>query len=195
MTPMPLWRRAVIEHRTVIVPIVLGLLLNVAAYALWVYPLGVKSAGAGQRAIAAAASLRAAERDFAAAKALVTGKSRADQELSTFYDKVLPATESDARRQTYAPLAALAKKTNVTFASRRTEPDTTIPKGSRVGRLKIQMSLQGDYEALRRFIYDVESAPEFLIIDHVSLSQNEPGKPLTLGIEFSTYYRLAANGA
>ena len=52
-----------------------------------------------------------------------------------------------------------------------------------------------DYEALRRFIYDVESAPEFLIIDHVSLSQNEPGKPLTLGIEFSTYYRLGANGA
>ncbi len=139
MTSTPLWKRAVLEHRTFIIPIVLGLLLNVVAYALWVYPLGVKSAGAGERAIAATASLRAAESDFAAAKTLVTGKSRADQELSTFYDKVLPATESDARRQTYAPLASLAKKTNVKFASRRTEPDSAIQKGSRVGRLKIHM--------------------------------------------------------
>jgi len=120
MTPTPLWKRVVVEHRSYIIPIAAGLLLNVAAYALWVYPLGVKSAGAGERATAAAASLRAAQSDFAAAKALVNGKSRADQELSTFYDKVLPATESDARRQTYAPLAALAKKTNVKFASRRT---------------------------------------------------------------------------
>ena len=39
--------------------------------------------------------------------ALVTGKSRADQELSTFYDKVLPADLSAARRLTYATLPKL----------------------------------------------------------------------------------------
>jgi hypothetical protein len=195
MTPMPLWKRILVERRSLIVPIALGAVLNVAAYALWVYPLGVKSEGAGERAAAAATALKAAERDFAAAKGLVTGKSRADEELSTFYDKVLPATEADARRQTYAPLAALARKTNVKFAERRTEPDQTTAKNARVSRLKIRMSLQGEYEALRQFIYDIESAPEFLIIDDVTLSQNDPGKPLTLIIELSTYYRLGTNGA
>lgn len=191
----PLWKRILVERRSLIIPIAAGAVLNLAAYALWVYPLGVKSAGQGARAAAAAQALRSAERDFAAARALVTGKTRADEELSTFYDKVLPATESDARRQTYSPLVALAKKANVKFAERRTAPDPALPKNSRVGRLQIRMVLQGEYEALRKFIYDVESSPEFIILDDVTLSQNEPGKPLTLILEMSTYYRLEANGA
>ena len=41
---MPLWKRILIEKRAVIIPLMIGLLANVAAYALWVYPLGVKSA-------------------------------------------------------------------------------------------------------------------------------------------------------
>jgi type II secretion system (T2SS) protein M len=190
-----LWKRILVERRSLIIPIAAGVALNLAAYALWVYPLGVKSAGQGARAAVAAQALKSAERDFAAAKALITGKSRADEELSTFYDKVLPATESDARRQTYSPLAALAKKTNVKFAERRTEPDPAVAKNARVGRLQIRMVLQGEYEALRKFIYDVESSQEFIIIDDITLSQNDPGKPLTLILEMSTYYRLRANCA
>jgi len=195
MTPTPLSKRILREWRSLIIPIAAGAVLNAAGYALWVYPLGVKSAGAGERAAHAAAALQSAARDVAAARALVTGKSRADEELSTFYDKVLPATESDARRQTYSMLPTLARKTNVKFAERRTEPDTAIPKNARVGRLKIRMTLQGEYEELRQFIFDVESAQQFLIIDDVTLSQNDPGKPLTLTIELSTYYRLGVNGA
>jgi Tfp pilus assembly protein PilO len=191
----PLWKRILVERRSLIIPIAAGAVLNLAAYALWVYPLGVKSAGQGARATAAAQTLRSAERDVAAARALVTGKSRADEELSTFYDKVLPANESDARRQTYSMLPTLARKTNVKFAERRTEPDPSVVKNARVGRLQIRMVLQGEYEALRKFIYDVESSPEFIILDDVTLSQNEPGKPLTLILEMSTYYRLRANGA
>ena len=33
------------------------------------------------------------------------------------------------------------------------------------------MVLQGDYESLRQFIYALESAPEFVIIDDVTLSR------------------------
>ena len=53
---------------------------------------------------------------------------------------------------------------------------------------------QGDYESFRQFIYELESAPEFVIIDDVTLAQNDPDKPLTLTLELSTYYRLGANG-
>src|SRR5262249_870355 len=99
-----LWRRILAEKRAAIVPLLLGLVANVVAYALWVYPLGVKSAGAQDRAAAAARGMQAAERDYEAARALVAGKSRAEQELSTFYDKVLPADQGSALRLTYATL-------------------------------------------------------------------------------------------
>ena len=191
---MSFWKRVFLEKRAVVVALLFGVALNVAAYGLIVYPLAVKSGGAADRAAVAAASLQAAERDFAGAKALVTGTSRADEELSTFYDKVLPADESHARRQTYTALPNLARRANVKFAERRTELDPATPKHSRVGRLQIRMMLSGDWESIRQFIYDVESSSEFLIIDDVTLAQNDPGKPLTLTLELSTYFRLGANG-
>jgi Tfp pilus assembly protein PilO len=188
------WKRVFLEKRAPIVALSAGIVLNVAAYALIVYPRGVKSAGAAERASVAVASLQAAQRDFAAAKALVTGKTRAEEELSTFYDKVLPADESQARRQTYTALPHLARRANVRFAERRTDLDPATPKNSRVGRLQIRMVLSGEWESIRQFIYDVESASEFVIIDDVILAQNDPGKPLTLTLELSTYFRLGAHG-
>ena len=123
---MTLWRRIFVEKRAAIIPLVLGIVGNLVAYALWVYPLGVKSAGAADRAAAAAQSLQAAEREDAAAKAVVAGKSRAEQELSTFYDKVLAADMGSALKLTYATLPAMARKTNVKFVGRRL--DTEPPK-------------------------------------------------------------------
>jgi predicted TIM-barrel fold metal-dependent hydrolase len=124
----------------------------------------------------------------------VTGKSRAEQALSTFYDKVLPPDLAAARRLTYAALPALARKTNVKYEQSRYEAEPARGKDARVARLKIHVALQGEYENLRRFIYELESAPEFVIIDDVMLSQSEAGKPLLLTLQLSTYYRLGANG-
>ncbi len=190
---MTLLRRIAAEKRSLVLPLALAILVNIGVYALVVYPLGVKSAGAADRALAATNAVRAADRDYANARALVTGKSRAEQELATFYQKVLPPDQSSARRLTYASLPALAKKTNVKYLQSRYEPDPQQEK-QRFGRLHIRMVLQGEYENLRQFIYEVESAPEFVIIDDVTLTQGEPGKPLTLALELSTYYRLGANG-
>jgi hypothetical protein len=188
-----LWKRILAEKRSVIIALAVGVVLNLAAYALVVYPLGVKSAGAADRAAAAAASLKAAERDQAAARALVTGKSRADEELSTFYDKVLPVDFSSARRLTYATLPALARKTSIRFLDRHIDVDPIL-KDARLGRLKAITQFSGDYENFRQFIFELESAPEFVIIDNVTLSQADPTKPLTLRLELSTYFRLRANG-
>lgn len=190
---MTLWRRIAAEKRALVVPLALAALANIFVYVLVVYPRGVKSAGAADRAAAAAVALRAAERDYDAAKNLVTGKDRAEQELATFYDKVLPPDQSSARRLTYASLPALAQKTSVKYVQSRYEPDQIKP-GARVARLHIRMQLQGEYENLRQFIYELETAPDFVIIDDVTLTQGEPGKPLTLALELSTYYRLGANG-
>ena len=190
---MTLLKRILIEHRSIVAPLAIALLANVGVYALVVYPLGVKSAGAADRAVAAANSRKAAERDQVAAGALVTGKSNAEQELSTFYDKVLPADLPASRRMTYARLPALARQANVKYEERRFEVDQA-PKTARLGHLRIRMVLQGEYEGLRQFIYELETTPEFVIIDDVTLSQDEANKPLTLMLELSTYYRVAVNG-
>lgn len=190
---MTLLKRILIEQRSLILPLALVMIANIGAYVLIVRPLEVKSAGAASRAEAAATALKAAEREAAAAQALVSGKTLADQELSTFYDKVVPADLPTARRLTYAALPALARKVNIQYGQRRTAVEPP-EEGSRVGRLSIQMTLQGDYAGLRRFIYEIETAPEFVIIDDVTITQGDPEKPLSLTLALSTYYRLGAHG-
>jgi Tfp pilus assembly protein PilO len=189
-----LWKRILVEKRPFIVPLALALLINIGVYAFVVYPLGVKITGAAMRAQQATASLKAAEADFAAARALVTGTTRADEELATFYDKVLPSDFSSARHLTAATIPQLARKSNVKFAERRTEVDDHDVKKTGLARLAIHVVLEGDYEKLRRFLYELESSPEFVIIDAVALSQGDQTKPLNLAVDLSTYFRLGGNG-
>lgn len=189
---MTLVRRVIREKRALLLPLAVALVVNAGVYGLVVYPLGVKSATAVDRAKVAAVVRRTAEADMEAAKALVTGKTKADQELAIFYKKILPANLDAAQRLTYARLPALARKTNVKFENRRSGIDLQPQRNSRLGRLQTQLVVQGDYESLRQFLYEIETTPEFIIVDDVTLGQNEANKPITLTLEVSTYY---ANGA
>jgi len=189
---MTFFKRILVEKRVWLIPLALGIVANIGVYLLVVYPLAVKSAGAEDRAAAATQALQAAERDLAGARNLVAGKTRAEQELSTFYDKVLPADLPSARRLTYATLPAVARKSNVKFVDRRSDVEP-IKKDSQLGIFRIDTRWQGDYESLRRFIYELESAPAFVIIDNVALAQSDPAKPLELALKLSTYYRLRAH--
>jgi len=153
----------------------------------------VKSAGAAERAAAATRALQAAENELASARELVAGKSRADQELSTFFDKVLPPDLRSARNLTYATLPALAKKSNVRMVDRRFE-EAKREKNARLGVLNVHTAWQGDYESFRQFIYALESASPFVIIDDVTLTQSDSAKSLLmLTMELSTYFRLTTS--
>ncbi len=185
---MTLLRRILTEKRAAIVPLALLILVDVLAYVLVVYPLERRAAGAADRAANSAAALRAAGRDHDAARAVLTGRARAQQELATFYDKVLPADFIAARSITYSRPPALARKANLQYSGGSFAIDQTLKEG-RVGRLVTKIALQGDYESLRRFIFDLETAPEFIIIDSVALAQGDASKPLTFDIELSTYFR------
>ncbi len=191
---MTLWRRIVAEKRSVIVLLAAALLVNIGVYAFVVYPLGVRSAGAATRAANAATSLRAAEADYAGARALVAGTTRADQELQTFYGKVLPSDFSSARRLTYTTIPDLAKKAGIRIIDRKTDVDPASAKSTRLGRLVIRVALQGEYESFRQFLYNLESAPEFVIVDDVAMELTEAGKPLSFVVGLSTYYRPGTNG-
>jgi Tfp pilus assembly protein PilO len=192
---MMLVRRIITEKRGLILPLAIALVVNIAVYALVVYPLGVKSASAVDRAAAATGARQAAERDMASAEALVSGKAKADQELDTFYKKVLPSTLDEARRMTFVRLPQLARKASMRFDERRTETEQQQNKNSQLGRLKMRMKLEGSYENVRQFLYELETTPEFIIVDDVSLGQAESDKPVLVTLEISTYYRQGRNGS
>jgi len=190
----PLFRRIIAENRFTVMTLSLALLANLLAYVLIVRPLEAKSTGAADRAGAAENSLRAAEGEMAQSEGLVKGKANADQELDAFYKKVLPSDMTAARRMTYASLPALAKKAGVRYEARTTSIDAVDREGH-LEKMSIRMILEGDYTSLRQFIYALEVAPEFVIIDDVTLVQANGNDPLRLTIDLSTYYRLPPNAS
>lgn len=180
------------EKRRLIWPIVIVLLLNVALFAAVVYPLSKKVANGEQDAQASAASLNAARLDFAAARATVTGKSQADTELRKFYADVLPPDMSGARRITYLRLDQLAKECNLRLERASTDPKPV--RDSSLVKLTYSAALSGEYRDIRRFIHAIETAPEFLVLENVELSQTEEAKGLNVTVQIATYYRTGGNG-
>jgi len=190
----PLVTRILREKRTVALPLVLALVANVLVYMFAVRPRAVKAAGAADRAAAAKLAVTGAERDLTVAQALVTGKAKADEELNAFYQKVLPADLAAAVNITYSTLPALAQNNRVRWP-RRTYADEPPTPDKPLGHVTITMVLQGDYENLRAFIYELESAPQFIILDDLALSEGKANEGLTLTLRMSTYYRPKTNGA
>jgi Tfp pilus assembly protein PilO len=190
----PLWRRVLVEKRSAIALVAIGVLANIGVYTLAVYPLGVRSATAATRAQRAAENLKAAQADFASARALVAGTTRADQELQTFYGKILPSDFPSARRLTYTTLPDLAKKANVRLLERRSDIDDQNVKKTGLLRLAIQVRLEGTYDNFRQFLYGLESAPEFVIVDNVAIEQADATKAPSFAVELSTYYRPGTDG-
>lgn len=185
--------RVLREYRRTVYPLIALLVLNALVYAFLVRPMAARSAGAADRATAAAAALRVAQRDRDLAQELVDSKARADEELNAFYGKVLPADLTAARRMTYSSLPALARRTNVRYETRRFENPDIKPE-DRLGRLTIRMVLQGGYEDIRKFVYELERAPEFVIIDDVTLTEGTESDALTLRLDLSTYYNVRPDG-
>jgi Tfp pilus assembly protein PilO len=190
---MTLLKRVFAEKRALAIPLFLVLLANILAYVIVVYPLGVKSVGARDRAITAASAVQTAEADQASAKELVSGKARAEQELAMFYGKVLPSDLAAARRVTYARLPTLARKSSVRYQAGTFDVDPDL-RNARLGRLHTRMTLEGSYENIRHFIYDLETSSEFVIVDDVTLAQTETTAPVSATLELSTYYRNRSNG-
>lgn len=182
------------EKRALIWPIAIALVVNAAVYAMVVYPLSQKVANGEQAARASAAALMAARRDHAAARATVSGKGQADIELQKFYGDVLPPDVSGARRITFLRIEQLASQ-----AGLRLERETSSPQEQRESNLvkfTYTASMSGEYRNVRRFIHDLETAPEFLVLENVQVSQGEAeSRALNVSVRIATYYRAGVNGA
>lgn len=191
MTPA---RRVFAEKRRLILPIAIALLVNIGLYALVVYPLAKKVAGGEAEAEAAAMALNAGRRDYAAARATVAGKTQADAELEKFYKEVLPPDLPGARRITFLRLEQLAQKCSLRLQRETSEPKPV--RDSQLVRFAYTASLSGEYRNIRRFIHELEVAPEFLVLENVELSQSDAeNRGLNVSVQIATYYLAETNGS
>ncbi|MEO5895455.1 MAG: hypothetical protein ABIS06_07130 [Vicinamibacterales bacterium] len=188
------FRRVMEEKRRLVWPLILALVLNAVLFALVVFPLSRKVESGAQEATAAETALLTAKRDYANARQTVTGKTQADTELGTFYKDVLPPDLSGARRITYLRIPQLAQRTNLRLETQSSSPSEV--RGGDLGKLTQQAVLKGNYRDIRRFIHELETAPEFLVLEHVELTQNEneADKGITVTIQVATYFRAGGNG-
>lgn len=189
---MTLTRRVLAEKRRYIYPLAGALLLNAVLFAAVVLPLSRKVQGGEASAQQASRALAAARADYNAARATVTGKDGADAELKKFYGEVLPVDQSEARRVVFK-LQDLARKANLNAGPARTQ--ASREKDSALGRMTVNQPLFGPYRNLRQFMYELETSPDFLILENVSLVQGQQGAgALQMNVVVSTYYRAEGDG-
>lgn len=190
---MRLVSRILAEKRTLIYPLIGAVLVNAALFVAVVYPLSLKVANGERDAQVAASARKVAQAEYDAAQATVSGKTSADDELKKFYEAVLPPDMSAARRLLYAKIDKLASTANVKIAGQNLD-ESQEPK-SRLGKLTANLVLTGEYRNIRRFIHDLETSPEFLLIENVALSQgSERDRGLTVSVRVATYFRVVTDG-
>ena len=187
-------KRVFDEKRRLVIPVLAGLALNLVLSAGVVYPLGAADAQhRDARARPRPQRLQEAEREDADARGIIQRRDRNDKALKAFYTDVLPSSHAEARQATFLRLTQLAQQHNLEQSRRSIDPKQQSE--SSLARLQISMTLQGDYEDIRQFIHQVESGQRFhRHRQHLASAGPEPGAPLTLALNLSTYYRVEPDG-
>ena len=186
-----LLRRIVGERRRLVTVLGVVLAVNVLVLIGAVYPLSQRVANIEERNRAAAVELQAASQEHDIAQGTLTGKERAATELERFYADVLPMNFAAARGLTYVRLDELAREAALVSERRTYAP--VEERNSSLTRLESELVLRGNYGAMRRFIYEMESAPEFVVIDDLTVTQgaNDAGV-LVVTLKLSTFFRSGA---
>lgn len=184
------WSRVIADHRRALVPVGIVLAINIAVLVFIVVPMRRSAESGESQANQSVVTLNAAIADLKDAEAMRDGQKQAGTDLEKFYGEVLPANLSVARRLTVLKLAQLARSHDV--ALQRGAATTETLRNSPLERLGVDYSLEGSWNDVRQFIYEIETGPDFLVIDNVGLSEVEGGNaPLALALEISTYYRAS----
>ena len=192
---MTVLQRVLLEKRRLIVPLAICAIANVALYAVVIFPLSRQVVNAEEQARVHHQQLSAARFDLKTAQATVLGKSQADADLQKFYKDFLPVDQATARRITYTRLAELAHNANVKLE--HGVNGITHEKGSRLAKLTTAYSLTGEYRDVRRFIYSLETAPEFIVLEKLGLTSSgaqQPNRALSVNLSIATYFRSENDG-
>ncbi len=106
-----------------------------------------------------------------------------------FYRDVLPANVSAARRLLQLRVAQLARTHDVTRL-RAASPRPSRFVTARWRGCAVSAELVGRYDDMRAFLYALETANDFVVVDSIVLAEgDESSSPLNLTLNVSTYYR------
>ena len=181
------WARVLREHRAALLPLAVILGINLVALVAVVLPLSQRVDATEARAIAAERASAAAAAEFKRAEALRVSKGRATEDLATFYRDVLPTDVAAARRILQLKLRQQADAHGVAYQGSGTTEEEL--RDSSLLRLTMSMRLAGSYDDIRGFIYDLETSPDFVVIEQVRLGESARTEGLELSLDVSTYYR------
>lgn len=190
---MTLLTRILHEKRTPITVVAIILAIDVVLV-FAVYSWSTRASLAETRAAQAMEQRVQSQVTHAAVSATSANKTNADSELQGFYTDVLPSGLAGARIISSPFLVKLAEDTNLVLERRTSVPEKE--RESLLARLRTTMVLAGEYEDIRQFIYELETAPGFILIEEVVLSQGDESEEalvLTLGV--STYYWAGPDAA
>jgi hypothetical protein len=188
---MSLWRRIFQERRAVVLPLAIALVANVAILVLAVLPLTRNVANMEEQAVNAALALAQARHLEKSAKDALASRARATTELQKFYAEILPTDNQSAFRIIRSWLPQAAQGAGLRYTGGGADLDEI--RDSRLTRASVKIGLEGTYANIRRFLYTVETAEEFVIIERVELQQtadspaNASGKLLVI-LSVATYF-------
>lgn len=181
-------QRVLREHRAALIPLAVLLAANLAVLVAIVAPLSQRVSASEQRAQAAERERAAAEAEFQRAEALRASRARAAEDLEAFYATVLPESTAAARRILHLKLQQQAREHGVRFEGGGYTEEAL--RDSQLYRLTTQIRLSGTYDDIRTLIHALETSPDFVVIDSLSLAESTAqDAPLSVSLTLSTYYR------
>jgi Tfp pilus assembly protein PilO len=187
-TRAALARRVLAEHRRWVWPLGLLVAVNTVVLALAVVPMSRSVLAAEARARQASTEASDAAAELKAVTATRDGRDAAARKLAVFYQDVLPANVSAARRLLQLRLSQLARTHDVAFARSVATPESI--RDSSLARLRVSAELVGRYNDVRAFLYALETADDFVIVNSIVLAEgDESSSPLNLTLNVSTYYK------
>ena len=105
--------------------------------------------------------------DLKEAEATRDGQTQASADLDRFYARRAAGGFRDgAPHVTHLKLAQLARSHDVAFQSGAASTETL--RDSTLERLHVNYALTGDWEDIRQLIYEIETGPDFIVIDNVA---------------------------
>jgi Tfp pilus assembly protein PilO len=164
-----LWARVYEERRRVVVPLAIVTTVSVATWVLAVWPLQQSAAASENAALEASVSLANARLLERQARGNSDSKRLADTELQTFYSNVLPRDFATATKTTTDWLQRAARDAGLEFKGSHFAVEAI--RDSRLSRAYATVTLAGRYPNIRRFLYAVETASEFIVVEKVGLAQ------------------------
>lgn len=190
---MSLWRRIYQERRRVMLPLTALIVANLAVLALAVFPLSQHVAGLEIEAENATTNLLKARLLEKQARDASASKQLADTELKKFYIDILPANARAAQR-VITFLERTAGESGLVFEHIQLEESEV--KDSQLLRMSGKVTLSGEYQNIRKFLYTVETAEEFIVIERVGLTQAADLRTANTGrlqvaLDVATYYLAA----